>query len=128
MRTLLTFSFLLSSLAAFASEKSSAPSAVQVEAGKTIYTKGLGRGEVAIQAGFFVAPIIYPLDILPERAHLLLYLWPPTPVIEFTRAVLVDGALPSARAHLLLAASATVSLASGALLHRWLAPGSMERL
>ena len=37
------------------------------------------------QAGFFLAPIIYPLGILPERFHFYLYLWPPTPVIEFSR-------------------------------------------
>ncbi len=64
MRTLLTFSFLLSSLAAFASEKSSAPSAVQVEAGKTIYTKGLGRGEVAIQAVMGDQGLEIPASIL----------------------------------------------------------------
>ena len=45
--------------------------------------------EVVMQAGFFLAPIIYPLDILPERFHFYLYLWPPTPVIEFSRSVLV---------------------------------------
>ena len=42
--------------------------------------------DVMIQAGFFIAPIIYPLGILPERFHFYLYLWPPTPVIEFSRA------------------------------------------
>ena len=47
--------------------------------------------EVVVQAGFFVAPIIYPLGILPERLHAYLYVWPPTPVIMFSRAALVDG-------------------------------------
>ena len=46
--------------------------------------------DVVTQAGFFVAPIIYPLSILPERLHLFLYLWPPTPIILFSRSVLVD--------------------------------------
>ena len=50
--------------------------------------------EVVVQAGFFIAPIIYPLGILPERFHFYLYLWPPTPVIEFSRAVLVARRLP----------------------------------
>src|SRR6476620_5662790 len=36
--------------------------------------------EVVTHAGFFVAPIIYPLDILPERVHFYLFLWPPTPI------------------------------------------------
>ena len=47
-------------------------------------------------AGFFVAPIIYPIDVLPERLHFYLYLWPPTPVILFARSVLVDGKVPCA--------------------------------
>ena len=56
-----------------------------------------------LQAGFFVAPIVYPLDIIPERLHFYLYLWFPTPIIQFSREVLVHGTLPSLRAHLLLA-------------------------
>ena len=47
-----------------------------------------------MQAGFFVAPVIYPLGILPERYHCFLYLWAPTPFIQFSRGVLVDGAAP----------------------------------
>jgi ABC-type polysaccharide/polyol phosphate export permease len=50
--------------------------------------------DVAVQAGLFVAPIIYPLDVLPERYHRLVYLWPPSSVIEFSRSVLIDGVLP----------------------------------
>ena len=53
--------------------------------------------DVVLQAGFFLAPIIYPLEILPERFHFYLYLWPPTPVIEFSRAVLVRGVDADAR-------------------------------
>ncbi len=69
--------------------------------------------DVVTQAGFFVAPIIYPLDIMPERLHFWLYLWPPTPIIQFSREVLVDGTVPSLRAHLLLTAETVVVLAIG---------------
>src|SRR5688572_7445365 len=69
--------------------------------------------EVASQAGFFLAPVIYPLDILPERFHWYLYLWPPTLVIQFARMVLVEGEVPSLRAHVLLAAATAVALAAG---------------
>jgi len=69
--------------------------------------------DVAVQAGFFVAPVIYPLGILPERFHAYLFIWPPTPVIEFSRAVLVKGALPTLTAHAYLAADALVCLAAG---------------
>ena len=77
--------------------------------------------EVVSHAGFFVAPIIYPLTILPERAHVYLYLWPPTPVILFSRAVLVDGQIPTALAHALLTLEAVVIFAVGAWIYRMFA-------
>lgn len=84
--------------------------------------------EVMLQAGFFVAPIVYPLDILPERLHHLLYGWPPTPVIQFTRSVLVLGVVPSLKAHVLLAAASLLSVACGWLLFRRLSPRCVEYL
>jgi lipopolysaccharide transport system permease protein len=69
--------------------------------------------DVATQAGFFVAPIIYPLAVLPERVHFFLYAWPPTPVLQFSRAVLVEGSIPSFRAHLMLAGMTVAILAVG---------------
>jgi lipopolysaccharide transport system permease protein len=58
--------------------------------------------DVLIQAGFFVAPIVYPLSILPEKFHIFLYAWPPTPIIQFVRAVLLTGQVPTFRAHVYL--------------------------
>jgi ABC-type polysaccharide/polyol phosphate export permease len=84
--------------------------------------------EVVSHAGFFVAPIIYPLGILPERLHAYLFLWPPTPVIVFSRSVLVDGQVPSALAHALLSLEAGVILAVGALVYRACAPRVAEYL
>jgi ABC-type polysaccharide/polyol phosphate export permease len=74
--------------------------------------------EVVLQAGFFVAPIIYPLDILPEKFHFFPYLWPPTPVIQFSRAVLIEGVLPTWRAHALLVLQSGLILWLGLLVHR----------
>jgi ABC-type polysaccharide/polyol phosphate export permease len=84
--------------------------------------------EVMLQAGFFVAPIIYPLDIIPERLHYLLYGWPPTPVIQFARSVLVHGEVPSLRAHAMLAAAALASVVCGVVIFRRLSPRSAEYL
>jgi ABC-type polysaccharide/polyol phosphate export permease len=84
--------------------------------------------EVATHAGFFVAPIIYPLGIMPERLHFYLYLWPPTPVIQYARSVLIDGQVPSLRAHLLLLAVAAATLAVGVLVFRRLSPRAAEHL
>lgn len=84
--------------------------------------------DMATQAGFFVAPIIYPLGVIPERFHLWLFLWPPTPVMEFARGALVDGVLPSWRGHLCLAAMVAVIVGSGALVYRRHAPRAVEYL
>jgi lipopolysaccharide transport system permease protein len=84
--------------------------------------------DMATQAGFFIAPIIYPLSVIPERFHLWLYLWPPTPVIEFSRAALIDGILPSARGHLSLALMAASYLALGTWIYRRYAPRAAEYL
>lgn len=73
--------------------------------------------EVASQAGFFVAPIIYPLGTIPERWHIYLYIWPPTPIVEFSRAALVTGVLPTATAHVLLIVYAAVALLLGMLIY-----------
>ena len=84
--------------------------------------------EVATQAGFFIAPVIYPLTIIPERVHLLLYAWPPTPVIMFSRSVLADGRVPSLLAHALLTAESGLILLAGWLVYRAAAPRVVERL
>jgi lipopolysaccharide transport system permease protein len=84
--------------------------------------------DVVLQAGFFIAPIIYPLDILPERFHFYLYVWPPTPIIEFSRAALVAGVLPSPTGHAYLALDAAVSLAIGILIFRSQSPRAAEHL
>jgi len=84
--------------------------------------------EVITHAGFFVAPIIYPIDILPERVHAYLYLWPPTPIVLFSRSVLVDDRVPSLLAHALLSAEALAIFAIGALIYRAGAPRVAEYL
>lgn len=84
--------------------------------------------EVLLSAGFFLAPIVYPLGILPERFHSYLYLWPPTPVMQYARAVLLGGVVPSLRAHLLLLGVTLAVLAAGTLVFRRLSPRSAEHL
>ena len=84
--------------------------------------------EVIVQAGFFVAPVVYPLDIIPERYHAFLYAWPPTAVIEFSRAVLIAETIPSGRAHLYLATAALCALVVGIAVFRRYAPQAAERL
>ena len=82
--------------------------------------------DVVLQAGFFLAPVIYPLGIIPERFHFYFYLWPPTPVIEFARAVLVAHATPTPKAHLYLALDAVSVLVIGLVVFRRFAPRAAE--
>jgi lipopolysaccharide transport system permease protein len=84
--------------------------------------------DVVIQAGFFVAPIVYPLSVIPERFHLALYAWPPTAVVQFARAVLVDGAIPTATAHACLALETAIVLLLGLVVYRRMAPRIVESL
>lgn len=80
------------------------------------------------QAGFFVAPVVFPITVLPDTVHPYLYLWPPTPVIEFARMVLIDGALPSLRAHALLWAMTLSIITVGTLVFRRYAPRAAEHI
>jgi ABC-type polysaccharide/polyol phosphate export permease len=80
------------------------------------------------QAGFFVAPIVFPFTMIPEPYRLYLYLWPPTPVIRFSRQVLIEGTIPTARAHLFLLGVSLSILTFGILLFRRQAPRAAEHL
>jgi len=84
--------------------------------------------DVVSQAGFFIAPIIYPLSIIPERYHLFLYCWPPTPIIQFSRAVLIDGTTPTAKAHALLATGTLTALLIGTIIFRRFGPRVAEHI
>lgn len=80
------------------------------------------------QAGFFFAPIIYPIGVLPEQLHLYLYVWPPTPVIEFSRDALVRGIVPSPTAHILLVLVTVATVAGGVWLFKRYEPRAAEYL
>lgn len=84
--------------------------------------------DVVTQAGFFVAPIVYPLNVIPHQYQFWLYAWPPTAVIEFSRAVLIDGHSPTAVAHVYLLLMALAPLLLGAVVFRALAPRAAEYL
>ena len=84
--------------------------------------------DVMVQAGFFIAPIVYPIGVIPERFHRFLYFWPPTPIIQFSRAVLVDGTIPSARGHVLLSVFSLLILAAGVVIYGRYAPRAAEYL
>lgn len=80
------------------------------------------------RAGFFVAPILFPIQLLPESLHPYLYLWPPTPVIEFARSALIKGTPPGLGANLLLLVAALGILTAGAVVFQRHAARAAEHL
>ena len=84
--------------------------------------------DMALQAGFFVAPIIYPIGILPERFHKFLYMWGPTSIIQFSRSVVVDGKIPTLTGHLYLLSAVALAVIVGGLIYRRLGPRAAEYL
>lgn len=84
--------------------------------------------EVVSQAGFFLAPIVYPMDLIPERYRPLLFLWLPTPIVEFSRRALLDGRLPAMEAIGLLALACVLLLVLGVAIFRSQIARAAERL
>jgi len=84
--------------------------------------------DVLIQAGFFLAPIVYPLSVIPHKFQFYLYLWPPTPIIQFAREAIIKGTVPSFTAHLLLVLMAGTILGAGVMTFRRYAPRVAEYL
>lgn len=82
--------------------------------------------DMVTQAGFFLAPIVYPLGMMPEKFHFYFYVWPPTPIIEFSRTALVSGHAPSLLAHLYLLAEVVVVLTVGAVILKRMGPRAAE--
>ncbi len=84
--------------------------------------------DLALQAGFFLAPIVYPIEVFPERIHAFFYLWPVTPVVQFARSVLVENVTPSSKGHLLLVCEAIVVVVAGTVIFKRLGRRAVERL
>lgn len=51
--------------------------------------------EIILQIGFYFTPIFYTLSIVPEQYHRFLFLNPVMRVIHYSRAVFLDGQIPS---------------------------------
>jgi ABC-type polysaccharide/polyol phosphate export permease len=84
--------------------------------------------EVVTASGFFLTPVVFPLDVIPHRFQFWLHAWPPTPVIQFSRSALIGGVAPSLTAHAMLAGMTALIFCTGWLLFRSRAPTVAERL
>jgi ABC-2 type transport system permease protein len=68
---------------------------------------------VLLQPWFFLTPILYPREIVPERFQLLVRYNPMTYLVEIFRAPIFDGYLPGWKTLLFSALAAIASLAVG---------------
>ncbi len=59
--------------------------------------------EVVCSLAFYATPVIYPLALIPERYHRIMFLNPLTLIIHNTREVIVRGAYPDWQTSLLAA-------------------------
>jgi ABC-type polysaccharide/polyol phosphate export permease len=59
---------------------------------------------------------------------MVLYVWPVTPIVQFSRSVLILGVTPSLRGHLYLLGVTLFIFGGGALLFKRLAARAIEKL
>lgn len=74
--------------------------------------------QVAIQAGFFLSPILYTIDMIPEKFHWILMINPLVPMIESAHNVVLYQTLPSLESSLIMISSTISVLIIGLLVFK----------
>ena len=67
---------------------------------------------------FYATPIIYPMDAIPERFRVVIWLNPMSHYVEAMRSLLFEGRLPSMQTFFVLYALGIAALATGLIVHR----------
>ena len=104
----------------------------------TIFIFGIGLGLCALNvyfrdigllwsallpAFFYLTPIAYPPDLVPDRLRWIAELNPLYHFIALMRAIIVEGTVPSADAWIITTMLAAVTFSSGMTLHHFLRRG-----
>jgi len=84
--------------------------------------------DIALQLGFFLSPIVYDLNLIPERFRFIYSLNPITALIESVRSIFLMGQLPSVFDVAVIVLSIAVLLTIGFLIFRRLERGFAEEL
>jgi lipopolysaccharide transport system permease protein len=69
--------------------------------------------DVALQAGFFLSPIVYPLSLIPESYELLYNLNPITAIINMYRDIFISGQLPGSQDFLVALTAGLILIVAG---------------
>lgn len=83
---------------------------------------------VVLQAGFFAAPIIYPLSIIPEKYVWIIMLNPMTRIIDMLRGSVIYSTSPVPGDAVFIVAVALGILVAGYLIFLKLEPGLAEEI
>ncbi len=83
---------------------------------------------VVLQAGFFAAPIIYPLSIIPEKYAWIIMLNPMTRIIDMLRGAVIYSTTPILWDGIFITAAALGVFALGYLIFLRLEPGFAEEI
>lgn len=58
--------------------------------------------DVLLQVSFWLTPIIYPVSMIPDKYHRLIYLNPLARIIEYSRAIFIKQHIPAADLNVIL--------------------------
>jgi lipopolysaccharide transport system permease protein len=83
---------------------------------------------VVLQAGFFAAPIIYPLSIIPEKYVWIIMLNPMTRIIDMLRGAVIYSTSPIFGDGIFIVVATLAVLAAGYLIFLRLEPGFAEEI
>lgn len=94
-----------------------------------VYFRDLNQiWDILIQMGFYMAPIVYPMSLVPEKYMAYYMLNPITRLMIMYRDVLLYGIIPSASDFLIVAGFGFVFLAVGSAIFRKLSPRFAEEV
>ena len=94
-----------------------------------VYYRDLNQiWDILLQVGFYLAPIIYPLSLVPEKYIFYYMLNPVTRLMVMYRDILLYSTIPSALDFLIVAMCGLIFLIIGTMIFRKLSPGFAEEV
>lgn len=69
--------------------------------------------DVLLQIGFWMTPIIYPISMVPDAYHRLIYLNPLARLIEYSRSIFISNNIPAFQLNVALLLMVTITLIFG---------------